>query len=100
MLPTDWSSPGGMVQSRISDPRVVQYWDKSHLIARELGQQISDLEPDCCHRKGILWDSAALFEKQAKWSYTPPVFIEGPIVRAAPAVGNKLAALSRGGLGN
>ena len=36
MLPTDWSRPSGMVQSRISDPRAVQFWDKNHLVAKEL----------------------------------------------------------------
>jgi hypothetical protein len=89
-----------MVQSRIPDPRVVQYWDRGHLVAKELGQQISDLDPGCCQRKGILWDSAALYGKQAQWSHSPPVFIEGPVVRAAADVGKKLAALLGGGLGD
>jgi len=29
MLATDWSRPSGMIQSRISDPRVVQFWIKT-----------------------------------------------------------------------
>lgn len=99
MLPTDWSSPSGMVQSRISDPQAVQYWDKDHLVARELRQQLSS-EPSCCQRKGVLWDLAALYGKQAQWGNSPPVFIDGPVVDAAPALGKRLAALSVGGTGN
>ncbi len=33
MLPTDWSSPNTHVLARLSDPRVIQVWDKKHLIA-------------------------------------------------------------------
>ena len=36
MLPTNWFRPSRLVQRRISDPRAVQFWDKNHLVAKEL----------------------------------------------------------------
>jgi len=29
-----------MVQSRVSDMRVIQYWDKSHLVTKELPEYL------------------------------------------------------------
>jgi hypothetical protein len=95
ILPTDWLRPSGMVQSRISDTRVVQYWDNDHLVAGELHRQLSS-EPSCCNRKGNLWDLAALYGRQAQWGNSSPVFTDGPVVDAAPDLGKQLAALSRG----
>jgi len=82
-----------MVQSRISDTRVVQYWDNDHLVARELHRQLS-LEPSCCQRRGILWDLAVLYGRQAQWGNSSPVFADGPVVDAAPVVNKRLAVLS------
>jgi hypothetical protein len=90
ILPSDWLRPSGMVQSRISDPRVIQYWDNDHLVAEVLHRQLSS-EPSCCQRGGILWDLAALYGKQAKWGNSPPVFASGPVVDAAPDVEERLA---------
>ncbi len=84
-----------MVQSRISDRRVIQYWDHDHLVAGELRQQLSS-EPSCCQRKGTLWDLAALYRKQAQWGYSSPVFADGTVVDAVPTLGKQLAALSDG----
>jgi hypothetical protein len=81
-----------MVQSRISDPRVIQYWDNDHLVAEALHHQLSS-EPTCCQRRGILWDLAALYGKQAKWGNSSPVFAGGPVVDAAPTLEKRLAAL-------
>jgi hypothetical protein len=95
MLPTDWSRPSGWVQSRISDTRVIQYWDHNHLVAGELRQQLSS-EPTCCQSKGILWDLAVLYGKQAQWGNSSPVFADGTVVEAAPSLARQLAALSDG----
>jgi hypothetical protein len=97
MLPTDWSRPSGMVQSRISDTRVIQYWDADHLVAAELQHQLSS-EPSCCKRDGILWDLAALYDKQAQWGDSRPMFADGTVVDAAPDLEKGLAALSSGSL--
>jgi len=80
-----------MVQSRISDTRVIQYWDNDHLVAEALRRQLSS-EPSCCQRKGILWDLAALYGKQAEWGSASPVFADGPVVDAAPDLAKLLAS--------
>jgi len=81
-----------MVQSRISDTRVIQYWDHDHLVAGELRHQFSS-ESSCCQSKGILWDLAVLYGKQAHWGNSSPVFAGGPVVDAAPDLEKKLAGL-------
>jgi hypothetical protein len=86
-----------MVQSRISDSRVIQYWDTDHLVAGELLHQLSS-EPGCCKRDGILWDLVALYGKEAQWGSFSPLFADGTVVDAASAVEKKLAALSSGSL--
>ncbi|HXY06426.1 MAG TPA: hypothetical protein VEI52_01125 [Terriglobales bacterium] len=79
-----------MVQSRISDGRVIQYWDSDHLIAADLQHQLSS-EPSCCKRDGTLWDLAALYDKQAQWGNSRPVFADGTVVDAAPDLEKRLA---------
>jgi hypothetical protein len=91
MLPSDWSRPSGMVQSRISDTRVIQYWDNDHLVAKELRKQLSG-EPSCCERKGILWDLVVLYRKQAQWGNSLPLFTDGPVVKVAPDIPKLLAS--------
>jgi hypothetical protein len=91
ILPTDWSRPSGMVQSRISDSRVIQYWDVDHLVAAELRRQLLS-EPSCCQRKGILWDVAVLYAKQAQWRNSSPLFADGPVVDTAPDLAKLLAS--------
>ncbi|MGB8064432.1 MAG: hypothetical protein WCF26_21265 [Candidatus Sulfotelmatobacter sp.] len=89
MLPTDWSRPGGMVQSRISDPRAVQFWDKNHLVAKELKQQLSSSQI-CCERNGIIWDVAAVYPKDLQWGSSAPLFFGGAVVDVADSVRQKL----------
>jgi hypothetical protein len=90
MLPTDWSRPGGMVQSRISDPRAVQFWDKNHLVAKELKQQLSSSQV-CCQRNGIVWDVAAVYPKEIQWGSSAPLFFGGAVVDVADSVRQKLS---------
>jgi hypothetical protein len=93
MLPTDWSKPSGWVQSRISDPRVVQFWDRDHLVAKELRQQFPSSQTICCQRSGILWDFAALYPSGVQWGNAAPVYFGGAVVDVAPDVRQQLAAL-------
>src|SRR6516162_3055021 len=72
MLPTDWDVPSGMVQSRISDSRVVQFWDKDHLVAKELKQQFPSSRNLCCQRNGVLWDVAAVYPAGVEWGVAAP----------------------------
>ena len=94
MLPTDWSRPGGMVQSRISDPRAAQFWDKNHLVAKELRQQLSSSHI-CCERNGIVWDVAAVYPKDTQWGSSAPVFFGGAVVDVADSVRQKLSQFER-----
>jgi len=95
MLPTDWFRPSRLVQRRISDPRGVQFWDKNHLVAKELRAHLSDWRANCCSRDGILWDVVAVYPKNAKWD-SVPAFIDGPVVQATPQAAKQLSALSGG----
>jgi hypothetical protein len=92
MLPTDWSRPSGMVQSRISDPRAVQFWDKDHLVARELRQQLSSSQV-CCQRNGVIWDVAALYPREIQWG-AAPVFFGGAVLDVAGDVRQRISAVS------
>jgi hypothetical protein len=40
--------------------------------------------------KGTLWDLAALYEKQAQWGKSSPVFADGPVVDAMRDLENRL----------
>lgn len=92
MLPTDWSRPSGRVQSRISDSRVVQFWDKDHLVAKELQQQIRSSQI-CCQRNGIIWDVAALYPSNVQWGSTPS-FFGGAVLDVSGEVRNRLSAMN------
>lgn len=93
MLPTDWSKPSGMVQARISDPRVVQFWDKEHLVAKELQQQLSSAQI-CCQRNGIIWDVAVLYPGDMQWGSSAPVFFGGAVLDVADDVRQHLSAMN------
>ena len=95
MLATDWSRPSRLVQSRISDPRAVQFWDKNHLVAKELQGHLSGSRTNCCSRAGILWDVVAVYPRNATWD-SAPAFIDGPVVDVAPDAAKQLAELSGG----
>jgi hypothetical protein len=84
ILPTDWSAPGAMALKRLHDGRVRQFWDPNHLIASAIKKvEVSGvLHPDCCERKGFLWDLTAAYAPGAQWSDAPPqpVLLNGPVV--------------------
>lgn len=89
ILPTDYSSPGTAVLARLADPRVMQFWDKNHLFAEELGRKIEDdagqPKPKCCTQKGFQWDEIAVYGQDAQWDggqLPRAVFLDGPVVHA------------------
>ena|SRR5437868_6350778 len=90
MLPTDWSKPSVFVMARISDPQVVQFWDKDHLVAKELQQQLSSSQI-CCQRNGILWDVAALYPRDVQWGRSAPAFFGGAVLDVAHDVRQRLS---------
>jgi hypothetical protein len=93
MLPTDWARPSGLVQRRISDLRVAQFWDKEHLVAGELKRQFPSSDKLCCQRNGILWDVAALYPSSVQWGSSTPIYFGGAVVDVASEVRQNLLAL-------
>ena len=83
-----------MVQSRVSDPRVVQFWDKDHLVAKELKQQFPTSQKLCCQLNGILWDVAALYPPKVEWGTATPVYFGGAVLDVANNVRQQLSVMS------
>jgi len=86
----DWFKPSGFVLARISDQRVVQFWDKDHLVAKELRQQFPSSQSLCCQQGGILWDVAALYPDNVQWGSSAPMFFDGTVLDVAPKLSKKL----------
>ena len=68
--------------ARISDKRVIQFWDKEHLIAKQLSAQLHTQQPSCCRDSDTLWDLVALYPKGTDWNDSEPLYIDGPVVKA------------------
>jgi hypothetical protein len=81
ILPSDWGRPTRLVMARIPDHRVIQFWDKDHLIATELDSQLHTKQPSCCWHSGTLWDLVALYPKATKWNQTEPLYVDGPVFK-------------------
>jgi len=85
ILPTDWSKPGTSALARISDRRVRQFWDPNHTLSSVLkkAQETATRHPDCCERKGFLWDLTATYAPgtQCRDTLPEPMLINGPVVR-------------------
>ena len=91
ILPMDWDPPNRWVRSRIVDPRVMQFWDKDHLVAKELARQLpADTQLHCCRRSGVLWDIVALYSRDGRWGDAPLQFVDGPVVKASERVEKRL----------
>lgn len=99
ILSSDWAKPGNAVASRISDPRVKQFWDKQHVLAQRLAKDVHPPQPKqtCCERSGNLWDLAAVYPPGARWldAIPPAIFFNGPVVRMKPGIEAALAALTK-----
>jgi hypothetical protein len=87
-----------MVQSRISDSRVVQFWDKDRLVARELKQQFPTSQTLCCQSNGILWDVVALYPPRVEWGTSAPVYFGGTVLDVADKVRQQLVTMNSGPL--
>ena len=85
MLPTDWSAPGTRALQRLNDRRIRQFWDPNHTVAAAIkkAEAAGKLHPDCCDRKGILWDLTAAYAPGAEWHETlpEPILLNGPVVQ-------------------
>lgn len=67
--------------ARISDKRVIQFWDKDHVIAKQLSAQLHTKEPNCCRESGTLWDLVALYSNGRNWNDSEPLYIDGPVFK-------------------
>jgi hypothetical protein len=84
ILPTDWSAPTTFALRRLSDQRVRQFWDKDHAMAKAMAaSRDPDSKPDCCDRRGVLWDLIAVYPAGAVWEkrLPPATVFNGPVVR-------------------
>jgi hypothetical protein len=93
ILASDWSRPTRPVLARISDPRVKQFWDKDHFIAKQLDQQLYTSQPTCCRHAGTLWDVVALYPKGVQSGGSQPAFIDGAVVKVEMELGKRVAAM-------
>jgi hypothetical protein len=95
ILPTDWSRPGTSVLRRLSDSRVRQFWDVDHTVAATLekAETTGMHHPNCCERKGILWDLTAAYTPGAQWheALPEPILLNGPVVGTVSDLESALA---------
>lgn len=88
VLPTDFGAPSTFTLKRISDPKVSQYWDKTHLVSQLLGQRDSS---------SVVWDYVAVYQPGKLWENTPPDFDYShvPVIRGIDGARNAISGLLR-----
>jgi len=79
--------------ARIPDSRVIQFWDKDHLIAEQLSRQLRTKQPTCCRHSGTLWDSVALYPNGTKWNDSEPFYVNGPVYKIKGELENQTSKL-------
>jgi len=93
ILASDWSRPTRPVLARIPDQRVSQFWDKDHVVAKQLDAQLATRQPSCCRHHGTLWDLAALYPKGTQWGSSEPAYVDGPVVNIEAELGRQISNL-------
>jgi hypothetical protein len=95
MILTDFSAPSTRTLALLRDPRAVQLWDQPRLLAGRLRGIPGQPAPECCDDEGVLWDLAAVYSKEARWTDSPPpaVFFNGPVVDVHEALEQTLSRL-------
>ena len=93
ILPSDWSRPTRPVMARIPDSRVIQFWDRDHLIAEQLSRQLRTKQPTCCRHSGTLWDLVALYPKRTNWNESEPLYVDGPVYKVESELENQTSKL-------
>jgi hypothetical protein len=89
VLATDWSSPSTAALARVSDSRVIQFWDKHRLVSQSMGEH---------DRQSVVWDYIAIYPAGAVWAQSPPaaVYHGNPVVRVREATRAALAQAKAG----
>ena len=97
MLATDWGRPLTLVLRRLSDARVRQFWDETHLVAKQIAADAREPQPvaDCCDDDGILWDAVVVYPKGAVWRDRLPTaaYVNGPVVYVEDALRKQIGQL-------
>jgi len=79
-----------IVLNRISDPRVMQFWDKEHLLATRMARDARKPQPvlECCVQNNHLWDLVAVYGPGVTWDAVMPtaVVFDGPVVYVKEAI--------------
>lgn len=90
IIQTDFAAPTTAALGRAPDRRVRQYWDPEHVLATRMAADARPPQPrhDCCVRKGVLWDLAAVYPKGATWDDRMPAatVFNGPVVHVIDAI--------------
>jgi hypothetical protein len=94
MLPSDLWRPSRSALARLGDSRVAQFWDPGHVIAARLSRDSQNDAPECCSRKGVLWDLAVVIPAGGKWEEKLPkaVLFDGTMVRVKPQIESAVAS--------
>jgi hypothetical protein len=71
----------------------MQFWDKDHLIAKRLDQELSTVQPSCCRYRGVLWDLVAVYPKGVQWGGSQPVFVDGPVAKVDAPLARQLVGV-------
>jgi hypothetical protein len=94
ILFTDFSKPASMVLRRLSDPRVLHFWDPNHLVAEQLARYSdpSQNQPACCSQRGTLWDLAAVYPPRTLWEQRLPyaLVFGGPVISQRDSIAEVL----------
>lgn len=85
ILWTDLKKPSGSILARLPDLRVVQFWDRDHLVAQTLRESLPkeeepDINPDPLS-DAILWDVVGIYPPGKRWTdkLPTPSFFDGPV---------------------
>jgi hypothetical protein len=65
------------------------------VIAKQLDQQLSTLQPSCCRHESLLWDVAALYPKGVRWGDSQPVFIDGAVAKVETDIAHQISVTSQ-----
>jgi hypothetical protein len=99
ILPTDFVAPTTSVLGRAPDPRVQQYWDPNHVLAKQMAADVRPPQPrqECCLRAGNLWDLVAVYPKGMQWDVRMPIatMFDGPVVNVIEAMSAAIGASGR-----
>jgi hypothetical protein len=86
----DVAPPGRWALSTLTDTRVRQYWDPSHLVSTQIATDARPPQPkpDCCRQRGMFWDVAIVYPAGATWTdrLPPAILFNGPMIDIATAI--------------